>query len=192
MKTKLFGWMTFVMMAFVCVGFAACSSDDDDNNGGGSGKSSSSGVSVKTGYGYFIKNSSGTIWEFHFCSHNMAAIPSSNAVIDLVTIDLKNEAGSTDIPVGEFSGCFAVDILKGANAGRDNGTIYESGRRSETTGKLTISKSGNNYTVSYSGVNLYQVDEATDQRVGNAIVSSFSYTGPIIDYPDVDWDGDDK
>ena len=36
------------MMAFVCVGFAACSSDDDDNNGGGSGKSSSSVGMVTT------------------------------------------------------------------------------------------------------------------------------------------------
>ena len=35
MKKNLLGWMTIALMAFVCVGFAACGSDDDDNGGGG-------------------------------------------------------------------------------------------------------------------------------------------------------------
>lgn len=35
MKKVLFGLMSIMMMAVVCVGFTACGSDDDDDNGGG-------------------------------------------------------------------------------------------------------------------------------------------------------------
>ena len=35
MKKNLFSWMTIMLMAFVCAGFAACGGSDDDGNGGG-------------------------------------------------------------------------------------------------------------------------------------------------------------
>ena len=42
MKKYLFGWMSIVLMAFLCLGFASCSKSDsdDDDNGSGSGFSS--------------------------------------------------------------------------------------------------------------------------------------------------------
>ena len=44
MKKYLFGWMTIALMAFVCAGFAACSSDDDNDGDGGGGSASASGL----------------------------------------------------------------------------------------------------------------------------------------------------
>jgi len=189
MKKILLGLMTIVMMAFVCVSFASCGGDDDDNGGGGS---SSSGVSANAKYGYFIKNGNGSQWELSFCSLNLNSTPNPGTLYDMVIIDLVPGQSYSDIPTGEFTGCFAVDMGKGAKAFQTEGTVYESGSRSNTTGKLTISKNGNNYTVSYTGVTLYQYDD-NDNRVGDGIVSSFSFTGPIVDYPDVDdWEYDDK
>lgn len=39
MKKSILSWMTIALMAFVCVGFAACGGSDDDDDGGGSSSS---------------------------------------------------------------------------------------------------------------------------------------------------------
>ena len=181
MKKHLMSWMTIMLMAFVCVGFAACGSDDDDN--GGNGSSSSSGVTVNSKYGYYHKNSSRS-WEFYFSSHDLNNLGSVKGTFDMVIIGLVIDNGSDDIPVGEFTGCFEVDIAKGMTVSdEDSGTYYESGSRSNTTGKLTIKKNGSSYTFSYSGVNLY-ADDSDKAAVTNA---SFSYTGNMYDYPLYDY-----
>ena len=181
MKKYLFSLMTIVMVAMASVCFVSCG--DDDDNGNGSNNSTSSGVQVSAGYGYFHKNSS-TSWEFYFCSLDMGSPSIMGKTIDMIIIDLKTENGSEDIPVGEFTGCFAVDIQKGMKVSQsgesEEGTYYESGGRSTTTGKLTIKKNGgNNYTVSYAGVNLYNDDSKTP-AIKDA---SFSFTGALVDYP---------
>ncbi len=181
MKKYFFSLMTIMMVALAGVSFVSCGSDDDNNGGGGN--SSSSGLQVGANYGFYHKNSSNS-WEFYFCSHDMGSPSVLGQTIDMVIIGLKTNEAFDNIPVGEFEGCFAVDIEKGmkiSNTGEaTNGTYYESGSRSNTTGKLTIkSNGGNNYTVSYSGVNLY-ADDSNTPAIENA---SFSFTGAIVDYP---------
>ena len=51
MKKNVFSWMTIMLMAFVCVGFAACGggSDDDDSDGGVGGGSHNTSGGQSTG-----------------------------------------------------------------------------------------------------------------------------------------------
>ena len=181
MKKIFLSLTSILMMALVSVSLVACGDDDDDNGGGGN--SSSSGIKVNANYGFFHKNSS-TSWEFYFFSHDVTSASVIGKSVDVVSIELETKNGSDNIPEGEFTGCFAVDVVKGMKASQDGkgsaGEYYESGSRSKTTGKLTIKKnSGNNYTVSYTGVNFYG-DDSNTPTIENA---SFSFTGTIIDYP---------
>jgi len=77
MKKNLLNWMTIMLMAFVCVGFAACGGGDDDSDGGISGGShtTSDGQSAGTFQGakrVFGENlvkavsSEGGRWEFTY------------------------------------------------------------------------------------------------------------------------------
>ncbi len=64
MKKHLLSWVTIAMMAFVCVGFAACGSDDDNDGGEGGNAGSLVGdwKKVFKTKKVFEKNSSGE-WE---------------------------------------------------------------------------------------------------------------------------------
>lgn len=182
MKKFLLSLTTIMMVTLASVCVVSCGDDDDD---GGAG-STSSGLKVNAKYGYYYKGSS-EHWEFYFCSHDMNSRDVLNATIDMVIIELKAQSEDGKIPEGEFSGNFAVDVEKGmkvnSNGESTDGMYYESGSRSNTTGKLTIKKSGSNYTVSYSGVDFYS-DDSNTPSVSNA---SFSFTGPLTKYH---WDNE--
>ncbi len=77
MKKNVFSWMTIMLMAFVCVGFAACGGGDDDSDGGvgGGTHNTSGGQSAGTFQGakrVFGENlvkavsSEGSRWEFTY------------------------------------------------------------------------------------------------------------------------------
>jgi len=59
MKNNILGWMTIMLMAFVCGGLAACGGDDDDNNYGRSEEgSSSSSATIPSGIYYCVERNS--------------------------------------------------------------------------------------------------------------------------------------
>lgn len=176
--------MTIVMMAFACVGLSACSSDDDDN-GGGSGSNSSSGVTVSAKYGYYTKESGD--WCFWFFNKTPGSDGWFSGNVEMVMIAVKSS--SSTIPEGEFSGNFEVEVSK-SNASTQTATYWESGSESETTGKVTIKKSGSGYTISYTGVTLYEYDD-NDKRVNTINNCSFSYTGSLTQLPSNFLDDDD-
>ena len=180
MKKNVFRLMTALMMAVMCVGFSACGSDDDDGGSGGGNGGVSGGISMSVKQGYFLKDS-GSRWELYFISKIPKSDGSFDGVADLLIIDLVTDKSYESIPEGEFQGCFGVDIIKGTGPNSE-GTYYESGSRSKTTGKLTIKKNGGNYSVSLSGVAMYQESsDGKSQQVTSNL--SFTYNGTIIDYP---------
>lgn len=187
MKKTLFSLMTIALMAVVCVGLSACSSDDEGDGGGNGSGSASGAIPISVKAGYFIKNSSGTTWELYFFSKVPDKDGWFEGVADAMTIDLRTETGYSSIPEGEFQNCFAVDIIKGTSTG-GKGINYESGRRSETTGKLVITKNGSGYKVSLSGVAIYEIDD-NDNKVRVVEPNfTFNYSGAIVEYPWKDYD----
>ena len=179
MKKNIFSWLTIALMAIVCVGFAACGSDDDDNGGGGGGANSGAvieGKTVNTSYAFWCYSKSDKRWLLDFCNADIRSLNAGNfpgSGLNMVSIDFKGDEAS-EVPTGEFDD-FNVYVVNGLTPNSE-GDQMEKGRDKE--GKLVITKSGNNYTVSYTGVSLSN-DKKTITN------TSFSYTGPLTYYDNV-------
>ena len=175
MKKYLLGLMSIVMMAVVCVGFTACGSDDDDEGGGSSGKNGAviDGQSMDTSYGYWYYSTRDKRWFLDFSNVDMRNVYAGNfpkSGINVVCIDFEGDEAS-EVPTGEFDD-FNVYVVKGMTPTSEGEQI---GKPYDKEGKLVITKSGNKYTISYTGVTLSD-DKHT---VAN---TSFSYTGSLIYY----------
>ena len=175
MKKYLLGLMSIVMMAVVCVGFTACGSDDDD--GGGSGKSGSDAgeASISVNYGFY-QTYAPTEWALYFSNYDLTGTGFVNANdVNILEIDLDTSDSWTELPVGTFSN-FRVTSIKGmSTTGGEPQQYYEGSSRLNPDATLTIQKSGNNYTVSFKGIDLYG-DDSNTPTVKN---TSFNYSGSM-------------
>ena len=176
MKKYLFGLMTIVMMAIVCVGFTACGSDDDDEGGGSSGKNGAviDGQFMDTSYAYWsYQKAYDKRWLLDFSNVDLRNVNADNfpkSGINVVSIDFEGDEAS-EVPTGEFDD-FNVYVVKGMTPTSEGEQIE---KLYEKEGKLVITKNGNKYTISFTGVTLSD-DKHT---VAN---TSFSYTGSLIYY----------
>ena len=162
------------MMAFMCVGFAACGGsdgDDDDGSGGsGGGSMKFNGQSYNLSYGFCDAETSSTIFEFsnyNLLNNNPSAAPSK---IDMLTVSVK---GISSPQPGTYSA--NIEIYSFAPTATE-ASYYPIG-----TGKgvsLTITKSGDKYT--------FTIPETTipyypNGKNGNetSVPFSFSWTGTL-------------
>ncbi|MBR2292165.1 MAG: hypothetical protein IJ868_07625 [Prevotella sp.] len=196
MKKYLFNLLTLLTVAAISSGLAACGSDDDDNGGGNGGGGNATvkvgNQTVSTNHAYWLHASEADgDWHIQFCNYDANALYTAAEKedyqaaysiipekINQINIDFvaPGYTGST-LPTGEFD-TFVVMIIKDVpRDGSDDGDGYE-GIPNGTTGKLKIEKNGDNYTISYSGVNLYYGDNMKDFWPD----TSFSYTGNLTKY----------
>jgi len=197
MKKSLFGWLTIVMMAFVCVGFAACGGDDDGDGGGSSGGSGSgamggNGVSFNFNKAYFYAESGGNgkvnyVIQIFNCDYYTAIQRQDASMLpnelQSMNIMFSAEGTTTAIPTGEFVPfeALAVSIKKDdlINQTDEHGNQYAA---HGDTMPLKISKSGNNYTISFGEMDFVNVFKGNDQTAD--FTSAFSYTGTLTAVPE--------
>ena len=174
MKKYLLGLMTIVMMAVVCVGFSACGSDDDgDGNGGSSNNCANvNGKNIAVPYGFYSYEGEWILTFTNYDVNNPQTAPSS---INYLSINISNSPKGDGVPVGEFS---PIHVYVVYNASRSSeGEQYESGYDGDSgKGKVNISKNGDVYTVTYSGVNLIRHD---DKKTFEN--TSFSWSGRLTE-----------
>ena len=181
--------MTILSMVFVFGAFASCSKDnDDEGNGGGN---SSGDITVKYGGYYNFKGEDE--WMLEFSNYDILGTPPlGKNDITVLSINFEAADGSS-LPVGEFSD-FAVYLVKNGKieveAKEIDGDLYFGESMGGRNGKLTISKSGDKYTVSLSNVKLVEsIDGGTGKTIDNA---SFSFTGSLSLLPDEMFEYDDE
>lgn len=184
--------MTILSMVFVCAAFTSCSKDNDEEiNGGGNNGNSSGDFTVKYGGYYNFKGENE--WTLEFSNYDILGTPPfGKNDITLLNIDFEAADGSS-LPVGEFSD-FEVYLVKNGKIDvedeRIDGDLYFGASKEGRNGKLTISKSGDKYTVSFSSVKLVEsIDGGTGKTIDNA---SFSFTGPLSSLPDEMFEYDDE
>lgn len=134
------------------------------------------GKFVNTSYAFWCYSKSDKRWLLDFCNVDIRSLNAGNfpsSGLSVVSIDFEGEEGS-EVPTGEFDD-FNVYFVYGLRPNSE-GNQMEKPRDKE--GKLVITKSGNNYTVSYTGVSLSN-DKKTITN------TSFSYTGPLTYYDNV-------
>ena len=178
MKRTYLSWMTTVLMAFACVAFISCDKDDDKDGGGGTagGNFSAGSASFSVNYGFYDSEVEGSEknWQFFFYNFdaNSTSIPQSiNEVIIYFSVPKSVEG----IPVGTFNG-FGVNVCKGENpfVEEETGKYYSGyadGKKTKVD--LNITKSGDQYTVSFEGLSISEDDG--DEEIS----ASFSYTGKL-------------
>ena len=148
------------------------------DTGGGSGGSGAviDGKTVNTSYAFWCYSKSDKRWFLDFCNADIRSLNAGNfpsSGLNVVSIDFEGDEGS-EVPTGEFDD-FNVYVVNGMTPNSE-GDQMEKPRDKE--GKLVITKSGNNYSVSYTGVSLSN-DKKTITN------TSFSYTGPLTYYDNV-------
>lgn len=192
MQKKLFSWMTIALMAFVCVGFAACGSDDEDDNGGGSSSGSASitldGKSLRFGYAYWNYVNDGREdpqYQITFYDYNMENYLKTQKMPETLTafaICIRKSGDKSVLPTGTFKD-FWVAISKNETAqqGKDGHTVYgvsyygDSGKNPNA--EVTVSKNGSQYTVKVTGLDIYSEGETASRKVAENV--SFTYNGGI-------------
>ena len=156
MKKIGFKLLSILMMAAVCVGFAACGDDDDDENGGGgdaAGYISIDGKTYNVSHGYYYLESNMIYVNFYNYDHasavknnDLSALPETINMFSIVY----PSAGSPTPPTGDYNE-FEIDFMtinkSDMLAGDDMGTQYI-GYPSEGTESqvLKVQKNGNKYT----------------------------------------------
>lgn len=190
MKRNLLSWITVVAMVFMSAAFAGC--DKDKDNGGGSntnGSSTMGDFTTSFNYGFYEKDQDSEWWWLFFANYDMNAdiegLNLTNLPENLDELSIGFRA-STDgsIPTGDFSDFYVsfsrITVATGTEISFSGGSSYQAGDNL----KLTISKSGNNYTVKYAGVDLYKYE---NQRKEVAVENStFSFTGSLRELEDYD------
>ena len=182
MKRTYLSWMTTVLMAFACVAFISCDKDDDKDGGGGigSGNLNAGEASFSVNYGYYDlydEDEGEKSWEFSFFNFDPSSSSLPQSVNELFIYFAVPETVE-GIPVGTFND-FGVTVCKGVKPTRedDSGEYYSgiaNGKRADV--KLTVSKSGDKYTISFENLSLSQ--DGSDR----ATSASFSYTGKLEEF----------
>ena len=172
MKKNIMSWMTIALMAFVCVGFAACSSDDD-NGGGGSGGGSTkvNGQSYNLSYGFWDAGSSTLYFEFsnyNLLNKNPSAVPSK---VDILTVSVRNisspQPGTYEATVELYS--FAPTATEKV--------VYPGGFGKGLS--LTITKSGDKYSFTIPESTITYYPDGESRANAKSVPFSFSWTGTL-------------
>lgn len=210
MKVKNYFSVLFMALAMCLFGLSSCGGDDDSgsNSGGNSsGGGSSAGGSVATVSGgnqsfsvnkaYFTaeNQSNGKVYyilQFFNCDY-YEAMQTRDAnmlpeTIYGVSVVYEAPGSITEPATGEFTDFF-VNLSAKSKQGLISGTdVKGSQYNSESEGrtiegiKLTVSKNGNNYTVSFGEMNYIDIFKGNDHSI-DFRGSAFSYTGPIVAIP---------
>ena len=198
MKKYFLSMMSILMMALVSVSFVACGDDDDDNGGSYSG-SASSGTS-KMDMGELNVDVNHCFWAYDTeDNENVYVVDLYNLDIeayakqgrhfynaDMVQILIKDNNGSNaSLPTGTFKD-FTMQITRGVSSNLkalDNVIMYFCEPDSTGNAQVTISKSGDDYTISVSGVNIF--GEEDEQLVLIKKSATFSYTGGAVNMTDL-------
>ncbi len=174
MKKNILNWMTIALMAFVCVGFAACGGDDDDDDRGGSGGGTAkvNGQTYNFVNGYWDAGSNNTTFEFANCditSKNPASYPSR---IDMLCFTIR---GITSPQPGTYE--TTIELYSFApTADREIHYPGGGGRVS-----VTIAKSGDKYTFTIPETNVNYYSNG-DGKNGISVPFSFSWTGTLMNF----------
>lgn len=191
MQKKFFSWMTIMLMAFVCVGFAACGSDDDDNGGGSSSGSASitlDGKSLSFGYAYWNYVNDGLEnpqYQITFYDHSMEDYLKTQKMPETMTafaICIRKSGDKSVLPTGTFKD-FWVAISKNEAAQQADdghaiyGVSYYGDSSKNPNSQVTISKNGSQYTVKVTGLDIYSEGETASRKVAENV--SFTYNGGI-------------
>lgn len=173
MQKKLFSWMTIALMAFVCVGFAACGSDDEGGGGSGGGSTKFNGQSYNLIYGYWDAEAKHGYTVFEFSSIDITKTPSSNpGRIDMLVFSISGitspDPGTYDATIELYS--FTPTTSEASFAPTGGGRV-----------RVTIAKSGDKHTITIPATNItyYSTD---DEESGTSAPFSFSWTGTLRNY----------
>jgi len=189
-------------MVFMSAAFAGCDKDkdkDNDNGGGGGGGNSSSTMgdyNTSFSYGFYDNDEDGDWW-LYFANYDMNAdlvgLSMTGLPSNLDELFIRFSASTDgDIPTGDFSDFYVAfyrtTIATGKEISFSGGTYYQP----DDNIKLTISKSGDKYTVKYAGVDFYKYDGTLHQNVIAVENSTFSFTGSLAKLIVQDDDDDDE
>ena len=172
MKKSIFCWMTIALMAFVCVGFAACGSDDEGGGSSGGGSTKFNGQSYNLTYGYWDAASSYTSFEFANCditSKNPSSYPSR---IDILYFNI---SGITSPEPGTYNA--TIELYSFAPTASESIHYPGGGGRAS----VTIAKSGDKYTITIPETNINYYPNG-DGKNGTSVPFSFSWTGTLRNY----------
>jgi hypothetical protein len=193
MKKHFFSLATFLTVALACVSFVSCGSDDDGDGGGGGSKGSLSFNINGTGYSfthaYWIADSDGgePDVQIAFYDVDMEKYASSGKqpeTLSSCAVILNNITANGELPTGTFDD-FWVAISKNEQRQTSSdghaiyGVSYYGSSFNTPAARVTVSKSGGNYTVKVSGLDIYSEEGHNAPKVAENV--SFSYTGGIAD-----------
>ena len=196
MKKYLLSMMSIMMMALVSVSLVGCGDDEEDNGSSYSG-SASSGTS-KMDMGELNVDVNHCFWTYDQ-EDNEYRVEMYNLDVetyfkqgrhfynaDLVQILIKDNNGSNaSLPTGTFKD-FTIVVMRGVSSSKnamDDILTYTCEPDSTGNAQVTINKSGDNYTISVSGVDIY--GNENDQPVLIKKSATFSYTGGIVNMDDL-------
>jgi len=195
MKKYFLSMMSILMMTLVSVSFVACGDDDDDNNNYASG-SSAKGTSksdmgdlyIETNYCYwqFSENVEYPAYELEFMSVDVESYLKAGRAFknaDAVHVSIPvNSGDNTSLATGTFKD-FELTVLRGVSNRGDNADAIAYISKPDSTGQaqVTISRSGDTYTVDVTGVDIY-LDKDGDEPELVKKSASFSYTGKAQNY----------
>lgn len=180
MKKFLLNWATLVMVAFLSVGFASCSSDDDEDGGGsGSVAATLDGAKVsfhKNAY-WYIDNERMYIEFYSFDVMNVlngkSPIPTPMNFLSIGYDIDNNQTGmeSVTLPSGKYD----IYLAEGVTM-TSEGWQGETWDNATNNSDLVIVKNGNNISIKIEKA--YVGDDKADK------IFSFSYNGPISLLPE--------
>lgn len=198
-KRKLLA-MFFMGAAVLAAG--GCSSDDDSRGGGSSGSGDGNGVHVSVGgvdatlgHVYWLAESGAdgeNFYEVEFFSYDFYGIiqsgdysrlPSlfSSVYISFMAPGSLSELPVCTIPAGDY------EVSGGLNCSRVNpeGECYV--EEGPSSGSLVISRSGDNYTVTISRLELiYSAPESVGAGNWQSATTQWHYSGAIRKAPSID------
>ena len=177
----MLSWVPVVLLALVCVGFAACGSDGDSDGGSNPGAPGSANVLSVEGQSATLTNAywaSGNVLIYSFSVEEFQRTQQFPEVLSFISIQAPEWASASELPVGEFKN-FRVDL--GINVSPKQGShgpMIEANYdgKSQGTANLKITKSGDVYTIVISNLTLTTEEGGQEKDVPNF---SFAFTGPV-------------
>lgn len=211
--TKAKYLLSAMLIAACSLGFTACGDDNNDDNGGnggnGGGATTSATISSNEGsasythafffsdnessagsYGYEIEFS-----DFDFSSYiianNWRGLPKKASIASLYI--KTNQKAASGLPTGTFStgswamsGAFNVPLVDGDYEIQDGAWYFDA-----TEGSVTISKSGDIYTITINPLNAVWKKRQSSSDNEYTKTSSFVFKGKINDLTSYRDSGDD-
>lgn len=181
-------------MVLMCA-FVACDNDDDSSDSGKKGSAEMGTISASLNYGFYYIEDGACVLDFsNYNLNNPTSVPSS---FDDLMISFKTNV-KEGVPTGSFD-TFGVSFSRtkmSSNMTNPEITSYWGYcYPGDSTGvKLNISKDGSNYSVKYSGLDLYSGTYVDGYYKTDTIKNtSFSFEGKIELLEDLDdYDDDDE